>query len=58
MTNLDRQCFAAGCMEVQTNIAKELTDGKIKEDECLYRLLSIVLEYKKKKLVSDNPYQE
>lgn len=57
MDNEDRRIFATACMEVETKIAKELTDGKIKEDECLYRLLSIVLEYKKR-TVSDNPYQE
>jgi hypothetical protein len=57
MTNEDRQIFASACMEVETNIAKELTDGKITDDECLYRLLSIILEYKKRTL-SDNPYQE
>lgn len=53
----DKRIFATACMEVEVKIAKELTDGKIKDDECLYRLLSIILEYKQRS-VSDNPYQE
>lgn len=57
MDNVDKGIFATACMEVETKIAKELTDGKINSSECLYRLLSIVLEYKKR-TVSDNPYQE
>lgn len=58
MTNTDRQIFATACMEVQIKVAKELTEGKINSEECLFRLLSIILEYKKRTLESDNPYQE
>lgn len=57
MDNVDKGIFATACMEVETKIAKELTDGKITDGECLFRLLSIILEYKKR-TISDNPYQE
>ena len=44
MANTDRQIFATACMEVQIKVAKELTEGKINSEECLFRLLSIILE--------------